>query len=131
MIIATIKRYVAIAGVLAFLALGAYAGYLKLKNGSQEVTIEKQEQKISTAVGANATLAKEVEQLKADSALNDELLLKREKENAGLEKEYAKTKEKLDAVKKDADWNTTVLVPCAVVRSLFADQRLGCREQAQ
>lgn len=131
MIISTIKRYVAIAGVIALLSVGAYAGYLKLQNSSQGATIEKQGQQIVTAVGANKSLDAEIKQLKEDTALNDKLLVEREFENKGLEKVYEKLKAKLDVAQKDADWNTDVLVPCTVVRGLFVDERLGCREQTE
>ncbi len=130
MILQTIKKYVAIAGVVAFISLGAYTGYLKLQNSSKDSTIEKQGQQITTAVNANATLDKENKQLKKDNALNDKLLLEREFENEGLEKVYAEIDAKLKAAEDD-QWNRDVLVPCTVVRGLFVDERLGCREQTE
>jgi predicted transcriptional regulator len=135
MILQTIKKtamkYVAIAGVVALLGLGAYAGYLKLQNGKQDTKIKQMESALSTAVQANKSLDEEIKQMKKDKALNDKLMLEREQENAELEEVYEKIEAKLNAVQQDASWNRTVLVPCTVTRSLFDDPELGCREQTQ
>lgn len=119
-----IQKYITLAAIALIAALALYTGYTTLKYKQQIAVNETQEQQIITIQDANTTLEQTIKNLQEERASLEKAIADKEAYDKKLREENKKLYEKLETIKDDGCWRSSV--PCDAVNWLYPTQKTSC-----